>query len=364
MNHNLRSAMNTKLFGLSASILFLGSSVLAQTTYTWSPPNTGKISGGTNNTIPFWGKSATYQQIHEKETMGSILTMKGMGFRPAGNRTVTGRSWDMRLILSHTNVTAANPSPNFSTNLGSVSTTIVYGSATSWPTFTWQSFTTNGFTPAFTIPFKSPYIYLSGLGNLCWEWRHKNGTSNVGMAMDATFAINQKGTTLSSTGTGCTATGKTGSATATMMSVQTTTSAYQRHLEIRLSNAANNANSMMALSMSNATGAIGWCAPVVTPLILLPMKTDSTGSFLLKENLVRLSGSSTFSVYTQFGFSDTGLPGALGLSNVAGFRTPAVPGAHGMCRVYRYDRSANGAETALTGTGSTPGFGLSTAWLQ
>jgi hypothetical protein len=361
--------MSNKQTTLAASVCFVGlllaAGVDAQTsTYVWSPLNAGTFAGGNNNTIPFWGKSGTYQQVHEKATMGSLVTIKGMGFRPAGNRTVLGRSWDMRLTMSHTTVTASTATTNFSTNLGKGSTTMVFGTPTTWPTFTWKTFSTSGTKPAFTIPFKAPYIYIAGLGNLCWEWRNKNGTSNTAMAMDASSGLSQKGSSLSSSGTGCTATGKTGPAVATIRAVPIATRAFQHNLVIALSNAANSANSMLALSLSKTTGAIGWCAPVVTPLLLLPVKTNSTGAFQFSERMTKLSGSPPFSFYAQFGFTDRGQPGLIGLSNVAGFRTPNVPGAHGISRIYRYNRNANGSELATLGSGRTLGFGLSTAWLQ
>ncbi len=355
--------MSIKHYLVLASILVLGTSAFAQTTYVWSPRNTGTVPGGASNPIPFWGKSSTYQQVHEKETMGAVVTIKGMGFRPATSVKVLGRSWDMRLTMSHTKVSAAASSTAFSKNLGTTNT-MVFGTPTTWPTFTWKDFTMSGTTPAFTIPFKTPYIYLSSLGNLCWEWRWKNATVADFPAMDASSGLRQTGATLASVGTGCTATGKTGPATATLKAVSFGGRSYQSNLEVALTNAANSANAILALSASNTTAAIGWCAPVITPLVLLPVTTNSTGSFQLKQSLATLSGSASFNLYAQFGFTDAGLPAQIGLSDVAGYTTPSVPGAHGIARWFAYDRTANGAELATTGSGGQAGYGLSTAWLQ
>jgi hypothetical protein len=354
--------MSIKHYLLLAAILVLGTSAYAQA-YVWSPRNTGAVAGGASNAIPFWGTSSTYQQLHEKETMGAVLSIKGMGFRPANSTKVLGRSWDMRLTMSHTSVAAAASNRTFTTNLGSTRT-IVFGTATTWPKFTWKDFTMSGTTPAFTIPFNTPFVYLSSLGNLCWEWRWKNATLADRPRMDASNGLTQKGATLASVGTGCTATGKTSPATATMAAVPFGTRAYQHNLQIALTNGANNANAMLVLGASNTTAAIGWCAPIITPLLLMPVTTGSTGSFQLKESLAKLSGMAPFNLYAQFGFTDTGLPAQVGLSNVAGYTTPSVPGAHGIARWFAFNLTANGAELATTGSGGQPGYGLSTAWLQ
>jgi hypothetical protein len=92
--------------------------------------------------------------------------------------------------------------------------------------------------------------------------------------------------------------------------------------------------------------------------------TDSTGSFLLKESLAKLSGAASSNLYAQFGFTDPGLPAQIGLSDVAGYTTPTVPGAHGIARWFAYNTTTNGAELATTASGGQPGYGLSTAWLQ
>ena len=130
--------MFPRFLSVSSSVLVFSALLGAQTTYQWSPPNTGSISGGSNNTIPFWGMSATYQQIHDAPTMGTLLIMKGLGMRPAGNRTVKGRTWDMRLTLSQTKVSSINATATFSTNLGSVNTRMVYGTSATWQKFSWQ----------------------------------------------------------------------------------------------------------------------------------------------------------------------------------------------------------------------------------
>jgi hypothetical protein len=346
--------------------LLLSSALVAQTSYQWSPQRTGSISGGNNNTIPFWAASGTYQQIHDAPTMGSTLSIKGLGMRPAGNRTVRGRSWEMRLSCGHTSLTSRAPSTTFSTNLGATPT-IVFGTASTWKKFSWPDFTTSGTTPAFTIPFASSYIYIAPLGNFCFEWRHKNGSITTTMPMDASSGTRNKGTSLPSTGTGCTATGKTGPATATMTSVRPTTSNYQHDLEIALNNAAPNANAFLAFSLANSTTPVGnWCAPVVNPLLLANVGTNGSGSFKFTGDIAQLAGTPPMNIYTQFAFADSGLPSGIGLSNVAGFRTPDVPGVHGICRIYKTTAfsTTNGDELATVASGGTRGYGLSLAFLK
>ncbi len=41
-------------------------------TYFWSPRGADKAIGGSNNTIPFWGMSASYQQIHDASDFGVV----------------------------------------------------------------------------------------------------------------------------------------------------------------------------------------------------------------------------------------------------------------------------------------------------
>ncbi|MHC4079082.1 MAG: hypothetical protein ACYST0_11660, partial [Planctomycetota bacterium] len=198
------------------TVLTLAAAAFAQgPTHIWSPPNATTNSGGGGNNAPFYAISSTYQQVHDAYNMGSAKMLKGMAFRNSGKRTIAGRSWDMRLTLSHTTVTPQTVTSTFASNLGRLNTTSAFGSATAWKTFTFKGFTSTGTVnpPAFTIPFSSPYVHISPLGNLCWEWRHKNGTSIASMPMDATNGKGHLGTP-ASIGKGCVATGRSAPATA------------------------------------------------------------------------------------------------------------------------------------------------------
>src|SRR5690606_31262791 len=95
-----------------------------------SPAGFAHISGNRNNTIPFYGMSATYQQIHDavdmQATTGSpTLLMTGMAFRPAGTFNITAHQWDVQLTLGHTSVSAATASATFANNFTTTPTTVL-----------------------------------------------------------------------------------------------------------------------------------------------------------------------------------------------------------------------------------------------
>lgn len=343
--------------------LALSGVVLAQNpTHIWTPPNAATNAGGTNNNAPFYAISSTYQQVHDPYNMGQAKTLKGMAFRNWGARTIVGRSWDMRLILSHTKVTPQSVTSTFSSNLGTMNTRVVFGSATGWTKFTFNGYTSTGTVnpPAFTIPFSSPYVYISALGNLCWEWRHKNGTSTASMPMDASNGNSHLGTP-SSSGTGCVATGNTAAATAAV----TTPNANGYQYRLDLTNAAASATVLTAIGLSQTSLNLGWCTTLqVTPLVILPGQTSSQGAWSIQFPLSVASGIPTTNVHAQCGFADKGLPGGLGLSNLASYKTPVIPGSHGMSRVYVRNLSGNGDEVKTQGTIMGKAYGLVVGWLQ
>ncbi|MHC5071283.1 MAG: hypothetical protein ACYTGO_12445 [Planctomycetota bacterium] len=333
------------------TVLTLAAAVFAQAPiHIWSPPNAKTNPGGSNNNAPFYAISSTYQQVHDAYNMGSAKILKGMAFRNAGARAIAGRSWDMRLTLSHTTVTPQTVTSTFASNLGKLNTTIVFGSATGWKTFTFKGFTSTGTVnpPAFTIPFSSPYVHISALGNLCWEWRHKNGTSTSLMPMDATPGRSHLGTP-ASTGKGCVATGRSAPATA---AVTTPSLATGYHYRLDLTNAAASAKVIVAIGLTKSSQNFGWCTNLeVTPTVLLVGQSSAQGTWGFQFPLSAVAGIPATNVHAQCGFGDTGLPGGLGLSNLASYKTPAVPGSHGMSRVYVRSQAGNGDELKTIGTG-------------
>jgi len=349
-------------------LVVTASSLGAQTpTYVWTPTGSAANTGGSANTIPFWGMSATYQQILDASDFSApLVQMKGMAMRPAGSYTLTGRSWDLRITLSHTKVNAANASSTFSTNLQGANTTVVFGSSTTFTRFSWSTATGTGTVnpPAFTVPFVSPFAYIRSLGNLCWEWRQRNASTNTVMYVDATYAPSQVGTALGSTGQGCTVKTSANPATATISTTGTVSVGYS--FQSVLSNAAANANAFMAVGVTPKTQNLGWCAPVyLVPVILVGGKTDASGSWTFQAPLALLAGTTPFNIYMQYVYDDASQAAGLGLSNLAGYRSPTVPGAHVITRIYKsqFGGTSNGDELATTGTVGKY-FGLLIGWLQ
>lgn len=333
--------------------------------YIWSPTGADKAPGGTNNMIPFTSTSATYQQIHDGLDFGVLpVQVKGMGMRNYGARTVPGRSWDMRITLSHTKVTAATATGTFTTNLGTTNTQIVYGSATTFATFSWKTFTSTGTVnpPSFTIPFNSPYSYVPPAGNLCWEWRFKNASSIASMGMDAVAGSYQQGSVLASVGTGCVVKGNPSPATA-RISMPRVNSLYQ--FRAALSYATKSSPAVMALGLTKKTQNLGFCTALeLVPAILLFGTTDGGGAWAFQGPLSALQGIRPTDFFVQFGFNDPTL--GLGLSNLAGYRSPAIPGGHGVSRIYKakHQGTFNGDELATTTTTKSVSYGLVVGWLQ
>ena len=63
-------------------------------------------------------------------------------------------------------------------------------------------------------------------------------------------------------------------------------------------------------------------------------------------------------------YADSSQSNGLGLSDLAGYRTPALPGAHGITRIYAAPAAGrNGSEVATTGIVDRS-FGLVVGWRQ
>ena len=339
-------------------------------THRWSPTGTDKFVGGANNTVPFWSSSATYQQIHEASDFGeTTVTMKGMAMRPWGARTLAGRSWDQRITLSQTQVTASTATTNFASNLGSSNTKVVFATSTSFTKFSWPTSTSTGGTsvvnpPTFTIPFNTTYTYTPSAGNLCWEWRYRNASSNSSMAMDAVNGATQLGTILPSVGKGCTVKGNSQPATAAMY-VYSPIVATGHNFRAQLSTAPNDANSILAVGVTKQSLDIGWRTKLeLVPLAFVFGKTDAQGGWLFETPMSVLQGGKSFNIYIQYAFADSNQSPKLGLSDLAGYTTPVLPGGHGMTRIYDAPEfGSNGAESATKGVVDNS-YGLVVGWKQ
>ena len=281
--------------------------------------------------------------------------------RPYGNanRSFAGRSWELRLFLNHTKAVGTAASATFATNLGTGAKQ-VFGTSTTFTKFSWTSVTSiSGVNPpAWTIPFTSSFIYIPTLGNLCWEWRHKNASVISTIPMDATSAGSMRGTAGAPVGTGC-----TGSSTALTFAGS---SAVGYNLKLDLTGAAANANALIAIGLKQQNVDLGWCGNVLlVPTILLPTKTAGNGSITLSVPHTAMQGLAQTDILFQFAWDDKAVKGGVGLSNLRPYKSPAMPGAHTVARIYKasFGSTTNGDELATTGSVGNR-YGLIVGWLQ
>jgi hypothetical protein len=172
--------------------------------------------------------------------------------------------------------------------------------------------------------------------NLIFEWRHKNNSSGtVSSPMDRMSGNSAVGRAMPSEGKGCTPTGGGNASTASMSG---TTSTFATTL-------------IMAAGVARQKFAPGWCSAVeLSPLVYLTGTTSATGSWTLQQPHTAFDNVHSFELLMQFAYADSVLPGGLGLSDMAVYRTPLWGGSN-TSRIYALgDRSKNGLETATTGS--------------
>jgi hypothetical protein len=333
--------------------------------YLYSPAGAATQGGGANNTIPWWGQSATYQQIHDYGEMVRVaggkvapIVMKGLGFRPAGTNTLSGRTWDLRLAVGQCPNSAASASATFSSNLPNPTT--VFGTSTTFSKFSFGGATGTGDPNpiAFTVPFNMSYVYVPvPNSHFCWEWRHLNATSYAWMTCDAIAGANARGTVLPSIGSGC-------SGAKSTLAIQSRNSVY--NYDSQLAGAAPSATAMgMVGLVKQQTVLPGWCSNLETvPLLHVFGQTNSLGAMTFSAPLTVLKGLPQFTVYMQYAFVDTRQPFGVGLSDASVYLTN-IPGGWEMTRIYKstYNNASNGDETATSGSVGQ-NFGLVVGFLQ
>ncbi|MCA8956218.1 MAG: hypothetical protein KDC87_09090, partial [Planctomycetes bacterium] len=99
--------MNTRFFTLAIASVALASAVCAQTKYASTPAGSEFQPGNTNNTYPWYGLSACYQQVHDAVDMAALngrqtMVISGVEFRPAANYSIAARSWNAQITLGIT----------------------------------------------------------------------------------------------------------------------------------------------------------------------------------------------------------------------------------------------------------------------
>jgi len=335
--------------------------------YLFSPSGAEFMQGGTNNTIPWWSMSATYQQVYDFDEMVAVtggkalpIIMKGLGFRPSATFNLPGRSWDLQLSMGHCPNTSAAASTTFTANLPKP--TVVFGTSTTFSKFSFQTVrgisTTTPNPIAFTVPFKSSFIYVPIKNtHFCWEWRHKNGSLNTSMPCDAIHRTSSRGIAKTSVGSGC------GGAKSVASVVKV---GGVDNYQTQLTGAPGGARALMMVGLQRKkTPLPGWCSSLeLVPLIHVYGNANTSGIWTLQGPLTSFGTSPSFELLVQYAFAATSQPLGVGLSDMSVYQTP-LRRPPLIARIYSSiaNRTTNGQELATTGSRTTQ-FGLVVAFQQ
>jgi len=344
-------------------LMLLAVPLCAQTPkFVYSPAGAELMKGGSNNTIPFWSPTATYQQIHDYADMvrtgrGAPILMKALAFRPATTATITGRTWDLQVNLGNTTVSSQSISKTFSVNLGTAPKRVVGTQTTPFQRVSFNTFTGSGTPtqPGVVIPFGALHIQIPVKGmNFCWEWRHKNASINTSMSMDAIQGANHRGLIKPSVGTGCSG----ATAGFSFVFVRPT----QRFMSSLTGAPASTKSLMMVGVQQKQTILGGWCSSLETvPMVHVFGNTNASGRWDFTTPMTSFTGA-TFELSIQYAFADTRQPFGVGLSNMAVYQTP-MPGVKNLARAWKSTSTiASGEETATTAAGTTKSYGLVVAF--
>ena len=328
-------------------VALLGASLAAQN-YAFTPAGTRHFIGNSNNTWPFSGASARYQQVHEAVDVQATngrrpLVINGVSFRPDGIRAIVARSWDVQLGFGHTSVTAATISGTFSSNITSALTIVHPYKTVNVPAAAAGSRTVPN-PVSWTLPFAVPFIYTPALGNLLWEWRSRNAFV-ASTPMDACRGPNGETPRIApNAGTGCVASGQTNPAAADF-------TASGGNFVSTLTGARASTPAVLWIGLRRTELNLGWCQPLLlVPSIQLSGTTSATGTWSAGSiGQTSLNSTPYVEVYAQYGFVDASLPGGVGVSDL-GIVTTQPNQALFMTRVSSLITSNQGYENATSGT--------------
>ncbi|MGE0141939.1 MAG: hypothetical protein AB7I19_03175 [Planctomycetota bacterium] len=345
------SQVRSKTSKLSSLLgaLTLSGGLLAQTFHT-SPSEYANAEGNTNNTIPWWSLSATYQQIHDAPDLavafGSpIAVITSLNFRKDGglSSSIAGRSIDAQITLGTTTISALTATTDFATNLGPSPQVGLAYTTVSLPGLS------NSSLPnpiGWSLPLTTPYVYASPTGNLCWELRFTNGSGSANAAMDAVSRSNSVNNGL--LGAGCAATGQSNAATIGARSLSMTTGAWRN----RLDNAAASSIAVQLIGFGAQQILLpGFCSNLeFLPVASAQSMTSATGQWDSTLTFGDLRDGPGLDILAQFAFLDAGLPGGVGLSNASSFSiTPTS--VRDITRIYAAPSQGGlGNELATNGT--------------
>ena len=300
--------------------------------YLFSPAGAEFMQAGSGNTIPWWSRSSTYQQIHDYDEMVAVaggrplpVVMKGLGFRPWRLNTLGGRTWDLRVAVGHSPNAAASASTTFANNLPKP--TVVVATGTTFQKFSFKTVkgvnTAPGLNTAkpnpvgFTIPFKSRFVYIPLKNNhFCWELRYMNATSTSFMFTDAIINLSSRGIVKASVGSGC------GNAKSTASVVRVSNTAF--NYQTQLSGAPGGAQALMMVGLQRKkTQLPGWCSALETvPLLLLNGGTNGSGVWTFQAALASARNVPSFELLVQYAFIDKSQGVGIGLSDMSVYQTP------------------------------------------
>jgi hypothetical protein len=269
-----------------------------------------------------------------------LAFIRGLSFRNSG--PVQGRTLDAQIALGVTSVSARTVSTVFATNLGAAPTVVL-----PYLTINLPAMTSTATPPpqGWTFRFSTPFPYVIGNGNLCWEMRFKNSTIGPGGMFDIASGATVIFDPL--IGAGCKATGQGWPATFGGRQLDMQTGSYLHWL------AYGGIRAPAALFLGDTATHIaipGFCTALETmPLATVPGITDSGGSWVVTFTLGNLFWHPSVMVYGQFAWIDAGLQNGVGLSDCAPLMIPQSSAA----RVWFGNlASGQGNELALSGNRS------------
>ncbi|MFO1052920.1 MAG: hypothetical protein U1F36_11960 [Planctomycetota bacterium] len=334
------------LFVLPALLCATG---LSAQSYFYLPAGHDALEGNTNNTIPFWSTSATYQQVHDGTDVdraigGGFALIQSLNFRKDNATTpIPARTIDVQITLGQTPVTAASASGTYASNLGAAPVVVV-----PYTTFNLPSLTASSVPNpiGWSFPFATSFPYLSGNGNLCWEMRTMNSSINSSASLDAGQGNSVQASGV--IGTGCQATGQAAVAQISTRSLNVTSGAWRNVMTF----GAITAPSVLLIGV----GAVhiplpGYCSALeLSPIASITGVTDAAGQLDITYTFGSLIGQPGVQLLGQYAFVDVGLPGGVGLSNASSY-TLAPRGNGQTSRIYTAPSGGGaGNETSLSGS--------------
>lgn len=361
--------MRTLTTALSSLMLL---TPIAAQVVVYSPAGADRCSGGSGSTLPFWGQSATYQQVHAyrdltRLTSARSMTIKGLSLRPSGYAVWHPRSLEVQLMLASTTVTPAAAAGNklFTDNYKAAdATTVLPFTKFSLPRIEGKGGVN---APGLTLPFKSSFLWQNSPGNnLLWEWRHRNHTNSSPMFADQIFYIasTSYGTSFGcnspAEGKACTATGQARPAHAS--SVLVGNNPVSRWFT--LADVEPNQPALLFVGATRQPVSLpGLCSKLeLAPVFSIPGLTSSVGSWsfaVTYPSLSNFQGRASNEVFLQYAFADSKLPSGIGLSEMMVVNTP-IGGAVDLCQLWAmgYQNTTNTWSTATTATGAYENSGL------